>query len=311
MKFYAPIFSVLLLASCSHVNQTASVGTPDRSIAQVSRRIAEEFLQQASKFGDNAVQKSASEMESALLKEIKSNPSRFGLSDQAAKDLKRLDDVKSERVMAEILSEAPSILKFTPKMKSASMATLADNASLASQVSLKSVDVSKVSLSVSEQTGLGREISLRLKHFKSDLVQRKIASESQAAKIYADLFQAAKDLSAKAKGDPAQLLLARQIIDYSTAISQKTGKSFLGKGGCMKINGKAVLENKAEIAYKTLGDVESQGLKNYDEIGEALQKNHSEVTNRTKKESCEAIRALTSGKACGNVYHPSLSPAGC
>lgn len=311
MKRFAPVLSVLLLASCAHqFDKTADTGSKvERSIAQ-SRRLAEEFLNAAFKSSDNALYKSAADMEGALLKEIKANPKLYGLSDEAASKLKRIDDIKNERVMAEILSEAPTILKFTPKMKSAAAGAVMDQAGIASHIRLKSsFDASKITLTATEQTGLGRTVSMRMKHLQTALVKQGIAP-ADAKKIYDNLFQAAKDLAAKAKGDPAQLLLARQIVDYSTSISELTGKQFLGKGGCVKITGKTVFENKAEIAYRTLGDVESHGLKNYDEISEALQKNQGDVTNRTKKEACQAIEALTVGSACGNVYSPNLKPKG-
>jgi hypothetical protein len=307
MKVYAPLLSILMLASCSHVHKTP-VHT-ERSIATVTP--IKRFISAAVRAEDNVAYKSAREMEDRLLSEVKANPSRFGLSDEASKKLKSLDDVQNERIMAEILAEAPHILKFTPKMKQASMKAIMDEAGMASHLTVSATNLNRIKLAPQEQTGLGRTVSLRLKNLKSNLVSRKIASEAQADKIYKNLFEAAQDLSSKAKGDPAQMTLARQIINYSTMISEKTGKPFLGKGGCMKIKGKDVLESKADIAFKTMNDVESRGLRNYDEIGEALQKNHAEVTNRTVRESCLAIKALTIGKACGGVYSSGLAPKDC
>lgn len=311
MKFQAPLLlSILLVSSCSHVPHTAQVGSPERSIAQ-ERRIAEEFFRSAFKAQDNVLYKSGAEMESKLLSEIKANPAKYGISQEAAGKLKKIDSIKNERVMAEILSEAPGILKFSKKMKAASVSSIMHEGGLASHVSFKSIDVSKVKLELHEQTGLGREISLRVKNFQNVLVEAKMVSPAQAKKIADNIFQAAKDLSKMAKGDPSQLILARQITDYSMAISEKTGKQFLGKGGCMKLNGRTVLEAKADIAFKTLDDVNTRKLASYEEIGEALQKNHADVTNRTKKESCLAIKALTVGPSCGNVYSPNLAPKGC
>ena len=313
MKKFAPVITLILLASCAHHQKdqhVAGVGTAHRSIAQV-QGVARKFLSSALSSGDNLAYKTVSEMESKLLSDIKANPARFGMTEEASKKLKSLDDIKSERVLAEVLSEAPGILKFGAKARSAAINAIGSQSALASQITLKSLDVSAIKLSAAEQSGLGREVSLRLKNLKSSLVKRGVASESQAAKIYENLFQAAKDLSVKAKGDPGQMLLARQIIDYSTAISERTGKQFLGKGGCMKISGKAVLENKADIAFRTLNDVEAQRLSSYDEIGQALQKNHAEVTNRTTKEACMAVQALTVGRSCGGVYSPSLAPKDC
>lgn len=310
MKFYAPLLSLLLISGCSTLNQTASISSPNRTIAQ-ERRLAEEFFRAAVKSSDNGLYKSAAEMESKLLTEIKANPAKFGMSKEAAGKLKKIDSIQNERVMAEILSEAPGLLKFTNKMKSASVSAIMHEGGLASHIKLKSIDVSKVKLEIHEQSGLGREISLRIKNFESVLVQGKMVSPAQAKKMAENIFQAAKDLSQMAKGDPSQLILARQITDYSMAITQKTGKQFLGKGGCLKLNGRTVLEAKADIAFKTLNDVDSRKLASYEEIGEALQKNHADVTNRTKKESCLAIRELTVGASCGGVYSPNLAPKGC
>jgi hypothetical protein len=307
MKYCAPLFSLLLLASCAQVSPPA----PDvqRELASVTP--ARRFLQAALKAEDNILFRTVKEMDDRLVKEIQANPAKFGMQDDAARKLRSLDDIQNERIIAEVLSEAPQILKFSNRARQASMKAIMDEVGIASQISIKSLDNSAIKLAASEQTGLGRDVSLRLKGLKNRLVENRLASEAQAEKIYRNLFQAAKDLSAKAKGDPAQMVLARQIVDYSTIISERTGKQFLGEGGCLKIGGREVLENKADIAFRTMADVEAHRFNSYEDIGRALQKNHAEVTGRTKREACLAIQALSIGRACGGIYAKQLAPPKC
>lgn len=309
MKILASLLVLATLASCSHAPAPISVDV-ERTVANTSpiRR----FLEAALQADDNVAYKTVKEMEEKILKDFKLNPAKYGITDEAkAAKVKNLDEISNERVIAELLTEAPNLLKFTSKMRTSSMKSIISEVGIATHIKVSSSNLSAIKLAATEQSGLGRKVSLRLKNLKNNLVERNIASAKEADEIYKGLFKASQDLSKKAGNDPKLLALSRQIIDYSTSISEKTGKRFLGNGGCMKIGGRDVLENKADIAFKTMSEIEEKNLKNYDEIGQALQKNHSEVTNRTAKESCLAIRALTIGSPCGEVYAKNLAPRDC
>lgn len=302
--------SMLLVLAISTACSTHKSPSGGRSVSSYSP--LRQFLEAAVHAGDNTLYKSAEEMQEKLLREVKANPARFGFVDEAqVAKLKSLEEVKSERVLAEVLAEASTILRFTSKMKQESMKAISKESGIAARMRVGALKLDAIKLAPHEETGLGRNVSLRLKGLKSSLVERKIASVKEADEIYKTLFQASQELSQKAGNDPRLLTLSRQIVEYSTAISERTGKKFLGRGGCMKISGKDVLQNKAEIAYKTMSEVEERGLESYDDIGKALQRNHSEVTERVERESCLAIKALTVGEVCGNVYARELAPKDC
>jgi hypothetical protein len=152
---------------------------------------------------------------------------------------------------------------------------------------------------------LGRTLSQRVMTIEKSLIDQGHSTE-KVKKIMDNIVLTAKQLSKKVKADPSLMPAAQQIIEYSALISQKTGKQFLGKGGCFRLSGSDVLKNKAEIAYRTLKEVEERGLKEYKDIGEALSQQHAKVTGRTVKESKSAICALTVG-ACADTYSRNLA----
>jgi polyhydroxyalkanoate synthesis regulator phasin len=311
MKMKISLISLMLLGSCAnfthqHVEHTPSFKREIASISPLTR-----FLEASLKSSDN-VYKSVDDMERKLLKEIQSDPARYGIpKDYDMSKVKKLDDLPSERVIAEVIADAPRILKFSSKTQKIAFDAIQSEAGLAARISVGTSDLSHVKISMAEETGLGRRVSQQIKNVEYDLVKRGVASQKEAKEIADHLFLSARELAKKAKDDPALKAVARQIVEYSTVISQKTGKKFLGKGGCFKVSGADVLGNKAEIAYRTMKEVDEKGLKNYDELGESLQRNHAEVTNRTRKESCQAIKALAVGSSCGDVYARNLAPSGC
>jgi hypothetical protein len=305
------------ITACGHNPvQTVSSSYHSKVDSGVKRELASslpfrKFLEAAFKSSDNAY-RSIEEMEKKIIKELQSNPGRYGIQDNIdVRKITKIDDIPSERILAEVLADAPRILKFSKQTQKLAFQAIQGEAGVAARISLGTTDLSHVKLTPADETGLGRRISQQIKHVEADLVARKIASKKEAKEISDALFVSARELSQKAKDDPSLKFVAKQIIEYSTIISQKTGRKFLGQGGCMKINGKDILANKAEIAYRTMKEIDQKVVKNYDELGLILQKNHADVTNRTRKEACQAIRALTVGPSCGNVYARKLAPSGC
>lgn len=297
----------LTLASCAQFSSQQS----DRTIASAISSPIRLFLEAAISSSDN-IYRSVDDMERKLLKEIQMNPSKYGIpSGVDVQGIKSLDELPTQRAIAEVLNDAPRILRFSNKTKTIAFNAIKSEAGIASRITLGTTDLSHVKVSLAEETGLGRRVSQQIKDLETSLVTRKLASTKEAKEIADNIFESARELAKMSKSKPELKAVSRQIVEYSTAISQKTGKKFLGKGGCFKITGADALENKAEIAYRMLKEVDEHKMVEYDEIGPALQKHHAEVTNRTRKESCKAIRALSVGPTCGNIYARNLAPSGC
>lgn len=305
MKFLALLLIAFFTVSCGQLQTKDYSSSWSRSFAS-GGVILRKFLQAAADSGDNLAYKSVKEMEQKLLSEVKVNPRRFGIPDDfdVAK-LKTLDDLPGERYLAEIIQQAPGILKFKSVSRTAAYNAVKREAGIAAKLEFSTTRVANVRLSPADEVGLGRTISKKIKSLESDLVADGVSS-TQAKKIVENIQQSARDLASKAKADPSLKKTATQIIEYSTIISRKTGKNFLGKTGCFKIAGGDVLSNKAEIAYRVMKEMEQEGFENFNDyakIGKTLQKHHGDVTNRTAKEACLAVRSLASvGPAQCDVY---------
>lgn len=306
MKLLSLLILSAALVGCGHFSSTPDSSRPSVRTFASGGIILRKFLQAAAESGDNLSYKTVKEMEEKLLKEVKLNPSRFGITDDIdVAALKSLDDLPGERFVAEIISQAPSILKFKSVAKKAALESVQREAGIASKLEFHATNLDNVKLDPADEVGLGRTISKKIKALETNLVDSGVPS-NQAKQIVDNLKQSARDLAEKSKVDPKLRPVANQIIEYSTIISQKTGRSFLGKTGCFKISGSDVLSNKAEIAYRVMKEMEQEGFENFDDygkIGKTLQKHHSEVTNRTSREACLAVRSLASaGGATCDVY---------
>lgn len=305
MKFLALFLIASFMVSCSQFQSSSGRSSYSRNFAS-GGIILRKFLQAAADSGDNLAYKTVTEMEQKLLSEVKVNPRRFGIPDDFdVAALKSLDDLPGERYMAEILQQAPGILKFKSVSRTAAYNAVKREAGIAAKLEFSTTRVANVRLNPADQVGLGKGISKKIKSLEGELIADGVSS-TQARKIVENLQQSARDLAAKVKADPSLKKTAKQIIEYSTIISKKTGKSFLGKTGCFKLAGGDVLSNKAEIAYRVMKEMDKDGFKNFDDyakIGNTLKKHHGEVTNRTSKEACLAVRSLASvGPAQCDVY---------
>jgi hypothetical protein len=300
------LISLLLIQACSQI-QPISSESSERVPAQALSGIVKNFLIAVSKSSDNIQKESVEKMEQKLLKELQSNPAKYGLKNSdEVKQLSKLDDPKYERALSELIADAPRILKLTSKMTKEGVDAIQAHAGVAARMRLSVVDLKKVKVDPSKECKLGRDLSKKIVFMEEDIVASKLATVEEAKEIGDAIRRSAQSLADKSKNDPTMRAISQQIIEYSTLISQKTGKKFIGKGGCMKLSGKDVFNNKAEIAYRTLKDVEETGVNDIKGLKKTLQKNHSSVTGRTAKESCLAIRALTVGD-CADVYARNLA----
>jgi hypothetical protein len=327
-KFTLLTILALLLQSCATTGPNSSRGIA--GLGSVFRR----FVEAGIRASDNIAVKTAKQVdelveqtEKKIIADMKKNPHLYGLGDDVnTNSWKNLGDAekelgqKYERVLADVLAKADSLLKFTPKAQKAASSTVEEYAGLASKLDFKAVNITKVQYDPKFATHLGKETDARVKYWYDELVSSGV-NKTDADVMLKNQLATSKQLKKKilAQKDLGQKEIMRKhassIMEDSMIIHQKTGKAFLGEGGCAKIDGIDVYGNFSEITYRTMKQVDEAdklGKKlDLEEMQEALIRHHSDVTNRTAKESCFSIRELSTGVSCGKTFAAGLSPKKC
>lgn len=217
---------------------------------------------------DGARFKNVKELDSFLMRELKKNPEAFGLKPSKVPIGNSIADIKNERVLIELLTEGPRLLKISSKVNIAQK-------TFAANYMIKTSNLDYLNLTQNEQTGLGRQVSLAIKKLRLET----------SNEIGTKIFLNAKALAKMSKGNEAQLILSRQIINQAVLLSESTKIGVLGDLSRIIKDEKLGLEFFADLMFKLNDMAGSRVLRKrcliqlaiYQIAGEELKKSDEEV----------------------------------